>query len=327
MLIADDTTLMHSAIAADLKRVEELLLGDARDQYATLASAILHLLQAGGKRLRPSLVVLVGRAIQGSVEPRHHQLAEAIELLHTATLIHDDIVDGSDVRRGLPTVNACFDNRISVLAGDFLLAKASKRIAQLDDTVISAHFAEVIMKMSEGEIQQIQCRFDPDIDLDFYLQKTERKTALLFAVSAFSSARLSGASEEVQQQFFQYGRHLGMAFQIADDLLDFAAPAADLGKPSGSDLAQGNLTAPVLFALKSSPQAAELRQLIKVQFNRQPDLERAMTLINQPAIIEQCQSLAYNEAAQARNCLANLAASEAQEQLVWLTDYVVGRRN
>ncbi len=183
---------------------------------------------------------------------RHRRLAEITEMIHTASLVHDDVVDEAELRRGVPTVHSSFGNRIAVLAGDFLFAQSSWYLANLDNLEVVKLLSQVIMDLAEGEIQQGLNRFAANLTIDEYIQKSYYKTASLIANSCKSAAVLSESSADLAEHLYSYGRHIGLAFQIIDDILDFTGSTEALGKPAGSDLKSGNLTAPVLYALEEN---------------------------------------------------------------------------
>lgn len=253
---------------------------------------------------------------------RHRRLAEITEMIHTASLVHDDVVDESQMRRGVPTVHSLFGNRIAIQAGDFLFAQASWYLANLDNLEVVKLLSEVIMDLATGEIQQgINC-FDHGISIETYLKKSYYKAASLIANSSKAAGLLSDVSLETAEHLFNYGRHLGLAFQIMDDILDFTSTTDTLGKPTGSDLKSGNLTAPVLFALKEKPY---LEALIERKFTQQGDVEQALELIQDSQGIQQARELAAHHAKLAVDHLAVLPASESQQALVNIADYVLSR--
>lgn len=243
-------------------------------------------------------------------------------MIHTASLVHDDVIDEAEVRRGVPTVNSDFGNRIAVLAGDFLFAQSSWYLANLDDLEVVKLLSEVIKHFAEGEILQNQTQFDPSITLDTYIEKSFFKTASLMAGSAKAAARLSGVSDEVATAMYHYGRCLGISFQIVDDLLDFTSSTETLGKPAGSDLAQGNLTAPVLFAMEEIPQ---LRSMIGYPLDDAQQLQQAVAWVIQSQGIERSQRLAQEYAQEAAEALNVLAPSAAHATLRQLTRYILER--
>jgi len=317
-------TSLFDPVEADLLALNENLKKLVGARHPILYAAAEHLFGATGKQVRPAVVLLLSRATMGDREitPRHRRLAEITEMIHTASLVHDDVVDDSEVRRGIPTVHSSFDNRIAVLAGDFLFGQAAWHLANLDNLEVVKLLSEVIMDLPEGEIQQGISRFDPSLSLEDYIEKSYYKTASLFANSAKAAGVLSEVSTELADNLYHYGRHFGLAFQIVDDVLDFTGSTNGLGKPAGSDLKDGNLTAPALFALEEKPY---LETLIERQFQEAGDLEAAIALVKDSQGIERARELAADHAQAAVNHLANLAPSASREALVNLSDYVLKR--
>jgi all-trans-nonaprenyl-diphosphate synthase len=253
---------------------------------------------------------------------RHRRLAEITEMIHTASLVHDDVVDESELRRGVPTVHSSFGNRIAVLAGDFLFAQSSWYLANLDNLEVVKLLSQVIMDLAEGEIQQGLNRFATSQSIDEYLEKSYYKTASLLANSAKAAATLSESSPALADDLFNYGRHIGLAFQVTDDILDFTGSTEALGKPAGSDLKSGNLTAPVLYALEEKPY---LEVLIEREFAQPGDLEQALTLVRDSRGIERSRELATQHTRTAIEHLVDLTPSESRQVLVKLADYVLSR--
>lgn len=318
------TTSLFLPVEADLELLAQTLKQLIGARHPILFAAAEHLFGAGGKRLRPAVVLLASRATlpDGSITPRHRRLAEITEMIHTASLVHDDVVDEADLRRGIPTVHASFNNRVAVLAGDFLFAQASWHLARLDDLLVVQLLSQVIMDLAEGEIIQGLNRFDSSLSIDTYLEKSYFKTASLIANSAKAAAVLSGSSEEVRDGLYQYGRALGLAFQIVDDILDFTSAEEVLGKPAASDLASGNLTAPVLYALEEQP---ALLPLIEREFSQDGDREQALALVLDSRGLERTRQLAAEQAAIARQSLEVLPPSVYRQALADMTDYVLER--
>jgi all-trans-nonaprenyl-diphosphate synthase len=226
------------------------------------------------------------------------------------------------MRRGVATVNYEFGNRIAIQAGDFLFAQASWYLANLDNLEVVKLLSEVIKDLAEGEIQQGFSSFDTELTLDSYLEKSYYKTASLIANSAKAVGVLSETSADLAQDFYEFGRSLGLAFQIVDDILDFTGTTDALGKPACSDLKSGNLTAPVLFAMEEKPY---LRVLIERELTEPGDLEEAIALINNSQGIVRSRALAEEFAAKAVQRLAKLPPSSAKQALVELTDYILRR--
>jgi all-trans-nonaprenyl-diphosphate synthase len=243
-------------------------------------------------------------------------------MIHTASLVHDDVVDEAELRRSVPTVNSLFDNRVAVLAGDFLFAQSSWYLANLDNLEVVKLLSEVIRDFAEGEIQQGINRFDTSISLEAYLEKSYYKTASLIANSAKAAGVLSDQSAEVNHHLYNYGRNLGLAFQIVDDILDFTSPTEVLGKPSGSDLISGNITAPALFAMEENPY---IEVLIEREFSQEGDIEKALDFIHSSQGIPRSKELAAQYGQSALKHLDCLASSPSKEVLIELVDYVLSR--
>jgi all-trans-nonaprenyl-diphosphate synthase len=243
-------------------------------------------------------------------------------MIHTASLVHDDVVDESDVRRGVPTVHSLFGNRIAVLAGDFLFAQSSWYLANLENLEVVKLLSEVIRDFAEGEILQSINRFDTDLSLDAYLDKSYYKTASLIANSAKAAGVLSEVPSEMADSLYHYGRELGLAFQIVDDILDFTTSTEILGKPAGSDLISGNITAPALYAMEEKPY---LNTLIEREFSEVGDIEMALNLVKDSDGIWRSRELATYHAKLAGKQLDCLKPSAAKASLLELTDYVLSR--
>ena len=317
-------TSLFSPVEADLCMLTENLKNLIGARHPILYAAAEYLFSSEGKRVRPAIVLLVARATMPDhdITVRHRRLAEITEMIHTASLVHDDVVDESELRRGRPTVHSHFGNRIAVLAGDFLFAQSSWYLANLDNLQVVKLLSEVIMDMGEGEIQQGLNRFETDLSIAAYLEKSYYKTASLIANSSKAAAVLSDSSAVQAQNLYGYGRHLGLAFQIVDDILDFTSSTEDLGKPSGSDLKSGVLTAPVLYALEEKPY---LNTLIEREFSQADDLEQALALIANTDGIARSRELAADHGKLAVEYLTDLPPSDSHEALINLCDYNLSR--
>lgn len=317
-------TSLFSPVEADLCLLTENLKNLVGARHPILYAAAEHLFGAGGKRVRPAVVLLISRAtmLDSDITPRHRRLAEITEMIHTASLVHDDVVDEAEVRRNVPTVNSLFNNRVAVLAGDFLFGQSAWYLANLDNLEVVKLLSQVIKDMAEGEIQQGLNRFDTTTTMEVYLEKTYNKTASLIANSSKSAGLLSGVSVDVAEQLYDYGRHLGLAFQIVDDILDFTASTEVLGKPAGSDLISGNLTVPVLYAMEEKPY---LEVLIEREFAQPDDIEQALALVRESEGIERSRKLAAYHAQLAGENLTALKPSECATALRDLCDYVLSR--
>lgn len=315
---------LFSPVEDDLRLLTDNLKNLVGARHPILYAAAEHLFGAGGKRIRPAVVLLLARAtaLESGITPQHRRLAEITEMIHTASLVHDDVVDESAVRRGVPTVHSSFGNRIAVLAGDFLFAQSSWYLANLDNLMVVKLLSQVIMDLAEGEIQQGLNRFDTELSIEAYLEKSYYKTASLIANSSKSVGVLSGLDEAASEQLYGYGRNLGLAFQIVDDILDFTGSVEVLGKPAGSDLQSGNLTAPVLYALEEHP---NLAQIIEREFAEADDFQQAIALVGDSQGIKRSRELADYHVQQANECLCDLPPSDSRQALLDLSSYVLRR--
>eukprot|EP00271_Cylindrocystis_brebissonii_P004731 TRINITY_DN16561_c0_g1_i1.p1 TRINITY_DN16561_c0_g1~~TRINITY_DN16561_c0_g1_i1.p1 ORF type:complete len:487 (-),score=82.09 TRINITY_DN16561_c0_g1_i1:1744-3204(-) len=320
---------LTAPVAEDLETLNRNLKTVVGERHPMLMAAAEQIFGAGGKRMRPALVFLVSRAtcqLNGlsSLQPQHRRLAEITEMIHTASLVHDDVLDSSPVRRGRQTVHETYGIKVAVLAGDFMFAQASWFLANLDNLEVIKLISQVIADFANGEIEQAARLFDTGLTLEEYLEKSFFKTASLLAASTKSAAIFSLSSPATSHNMYEYGRHLGLAFQVVDDILDFTQSSAQLGKPAGSDLASGNLTAPVLFALKGAHGDA-LRDLIDSEFVDDGALERAVQLVIDGGGIEEARALAKSEGEAARSCLSELPEGEVRRSLEGMVDYVLER--
>ncbi len=318
------TTSLFAPVDKDLSILTENLTKLVSARHPILGAAAEHLFKAGGKRIRPAIVLLVSRStmLNRDITSRHRRLAEITEMIHTASLMHDDVVDEAEVRRNLPTVNKLFGDRIAILAGDFLFGQSSWYIANLDNLEVVKLLSEVIKNFAEGEIQQGLNSFETSLSIEAYLEKSYYKTASLMANSAKSAAILSEVNTQVAENLYEYGRNLGLAFQIVDDILDFVGSTEVLGKPAGSDLASGILTAPVLYALEEKPY---LEALIEREFAKEGDLEEALNLIKESNGLDRARELAATHATLAVESLNCLEPSPSSQALVELADYALNR--
>jgi all-trans-nonaprenyl-diphosphate synthase len=243
-------------------------------------------------------------------------------MIHTASLVHDDVVDEAATRRGVPTVHSHFGNRVAVLAGDFLFAQSSWYLANLDNLTVVKLLSQVIMDLAEGEILQGLNRFDAGLTIETYIDKSYYKTASLIANSAKAAGVLSGVSDSMAEHLYLYGRHIGLAFQIVDDILDFTSSAETLGKPACSDLCSGNVTAPALYAIEEKPYLATL---IEREFAESGDFEQAIEIIQASKGIERARELAAEHARLAVTHLSDLPMTQSRQALTELADYVLSR--
>ncbi|MEL6779895.1 MAG: solanesyl diphosphate synthase [Cyanobacteria bacterium J06597_16] len=317
-------TSLFSPVEADLALLTDNLKNLVGARHKILYAAAEHLFGAGGKRIRPAIVLLLARAtaVDQDITSRHRRLAEITEMIHTASLVHDDVVDESATRRGAPTVHSRFGNKVAILAGDFLFAQSSWYLANLDNLGVVKLLSRVIMDLAEGEIRQGLKYFDTSLSLEAYLEKSYYKTATLIANSSKAVGVLSDLPEETCENLYQFGRHLGLAYQVVDDILDFTSSDEVLGKPAASDLRSGNLTAPVLYAMQEVPY---LKTLIERQFSQPDDFEQAIELVHASKGIALARDLANYHGQSAIDCLSKLPKSDSRQALEDISDYVLRR--
>jgi len=239
----------YDAVADDFAAVDQLIKDSLSSNVPLVEEISAYLIEAGGKRLRPLLVLLCARAC-GYEGSDHIKLAAIIEFLHTAMLLHDDVVDESDLRRGRKTVNATWGNPASVLVGDFLHSRAFEMMVEIGDVSVMEILSHATNTIAEGEVQQLTNIRNPDLTEASYIEVISRKTAMLFQAASHSGTVLAGANQESEQALKNYGLHLGISFQLIDDMLDYDGTTADLGKNVGDDLAEGKVTLPLIIAMK-----------------------------------------------------------------------------
>ncbi|KAG6387273.1 hypothetical protein SASPL_152460 [Salvia splendens] len=318
---------MFEVVSEDLLQLNKNLQSIVGSENPVLMSAAEQIFEAGGKRMRPALVFLASRAtaeIAGlkDLTKEHRRLAEIIEMIHTASLIHDDVIDESNMRRGKETVHQLYGTRVAVLAGDFMFAQSSWYLANLENLEVIKLISQVIKDFASGEIKQASSLFDCDVRLDEYLIKSYYKTASLIAASTKGSSIFSGVNSSISEKMYQYGKNLGLSFQVVDDILDFTQSAEQLGKPAGSDLAKGNLTAPVIFALEKE---TKLRDIIDSEFCEMGSLEEAIEIVKHSGGIYRARELAREMADLAVENLHCLPPSPFRLSLEQLVNYNLER--
>ena len=310
--------------AADMAAVDALIRRRLASDVVLINQVAEYIIGAGGKRLRPMLLLLAARAL-GRRGADAHQLAAVVEFIHTATLLHDDVVDESDLRRGRRTANAVWGNAASVLVGDFLYSRSFQLMVELERTQVMRILADTTNAIAEGEVLQLLHVRNPDTDEAAYLGVIERKTAVLFAAATRLGALLAGADEAVQQKLHDYGLNLGHAFQIADDVLDYSADAEALGKNLGDDLAEGKATLPLIHAMARSDAITRERLraiVIDGELAALPEVQRA---IEATGALEYSRTRARDYARAAEAALDGIPDNEAAAALRGLARYAVDR--
>ena len=308
---------LFGPVAEDLDRFEALIRDSVAADGPPLAGPMGDLFAAGGKRLRPALVLLAGRL--GRLSDAHYHAAAAVELTHAATLVHDDVIDNSAIRRGQATVAAALGDAPAIVVGDYYFAKAYQQAALTDDPAVVGAIAGAVMTICRGELAQNRARFHYRPSLTEYGARIEAKTAALLAASAWVGGRLAGLEAAQQEALRLYGTELGLAFQIADDVLDYTAGEAELGKPVGHDLLEGHATLPLLLADLPEP----LPEGAPLLAARVAEVVAAVRASEGP---ERALAEARKHAESARRHLAGLSEGPARESLERLTGYVVERK-
>ena len=315
---------LFALVGEELERVEQSLLDHIDTEVAELAAASVHLIRGGGKRMRPAFALLIARMFNEAVESVI-PMATALEMVHMATLVHDDVIDDSLLRRGRPTVKAAWGNRISIYAGNYILARALSLVAAYQRRDLVEVLAQASMEVCKGEFRQMESVYQIEQPPNNYLHRIQSKTALLIAVSCRMGAMLSSASPLEVQCSERYGRFLGMAFQITDDVLDYVADEATLGKPVGSDIRQGIITLPALYALRFSSRRENLRSWIVTPELCEMHAEAIVDEVIDSGGIDYALELAGRYADKARQQLNHLPPGAARESLVDIADFVVQR--
>ena len=307
-----------------MKAVDAVIRQRLHSDVVLVRQVAEYIVQSGGKRLRPALVLLSAGAL-GYRGRHHHELAAVIEFIHTATLLHDDVVDASDLRRGRQTANAMFGNSASVLVGDFLYSRAFQMMVAVNDMRIMRVLSDATNVIAEGEVLQLMNCHDADLDETGYLQVIRYKTAKLFEAAAQVGAIIGGASMAIEQAMAIYGAHLGTAFQLIDDVLDYSGAEVETGKHLGDDLAEGKPTLPLIFVLKNgnADQVASVRRAI--ENGGRDDLPEVLAAIRGTGALEYAKRKAATEAQHAAVALELVPASQYKDSLLELCLFAVAR--
>ncbi len=313
-------------IEEELKRIEEALQKDRISQHPFINKVSEYLLWAGGKRLRPLLCVLSAKSLNPQIDTKLYEVSLLFEYLHLATLLHDDVVDTAEFRRGRKTAQNLWGNQAVILVGDYLYAKSLHIASSLKNPEIMVSLTKTTLLMSEGEILQLLHLDDIHLTEETYYDIIFRKTAVLLGCSCQVGALLGGAEETSAQNLFHFGHYLGMGFQIMDDLLDYTSP--ETGKDSGKDFAEGKITLPLLLALKqANPQEKEeLLSLIKSPKTSKEDFQRAYFLIKKNKGLELSLEKAKEFVSLAKEYLKSHPPSPYKSALLFLTDYLLTRK-
>ncbi|QWE10761.1 polyprenyl synthetase family protein [Polynucleobacter sp. es-EL-1] len=317
-------------ISLDFKALDELIRLRLASKVALIDQISSYIIQAGGKRVRPALLLLVSKSLANGQETPHAlELAAVVEFIHTATLLHDDVVDESTLRRGRETANAAFGNAASVLVGDFLYSRAFQMMVKPNDLRVMEILSDATNTIAEGEVLQLLNMNDPEVDEQSYLQVIRYKTAKLFEASTELGAILAKANVERQQEAAAFGRHIGTAFQLMDDLLDYTAEASQMGKNAGDDLREGKPTLPLIYLLENGSKEEQLLVRAAIEQNQDlPDDVFAQILhgVQNSGALDYTQAAAKREVDLAIECLQNFPQNEATDALHALCRYSLSRQ-
>jgi len=316
---------IYELVREDLNKVEDWLRSVSEVDFPHLAKLLDYSLKSSGKRIRPVLTLLSGKFYDYNPDCLL-PMATAVEVMHTATLIHDDAIDNSLVRRGRPTVNKLWGKEAAVLLGDYLFAEAGALTTATKNMQVVKLFTETLKTISSGEFNQAFYAFNLEQSRSQYFKRASQKTASMFSMATESGAVLSQAPEESIEILIEYGRNLGIAFQIVDDILDFTGTEKELGKPIGSDLAQGTLTLPAMLLLEHYPEDNPIKRLFQNRGNKQENIRLAIELIRNSSIIQECYTVASDYCSRACHNLNLLPDNPSRQALVELANYIVNRK-
>ena len=316
---------IRAPIAADLVCVDAVIRARLKSDVLLIRTIADYIIGSGGKRLRPALVLLAADAC-GARGDAKHVLAAVIEFIHTATLLHDDVVDESSLRRGRKTANAEFGNAASVLVGDFLYSRAFQMIVEAGSLRVMKVLADATNTIAEGEVLQLLNVHDPDTDEEKYLRVIRYKTAKLFEAATQVGAILGDATAEVEQALAEYGMHLGTAFQLIDDVLDYSGDLHETGKNLGDDLAEGKPTLPLIYAMRNGSEEERAHIRHAIEQGGKADLEGVVKAIRRTGALDYARECARREAEAATARLKHLAHSACRDSLLQLAHFSVERK-
>jgi octaprenyl-diphosphate synthase len=314
------------SIAADMEAVNQVIRQRLHSEVSLVNQIAEYIISAGGKRIRPVLVLLLANAY-GYRGAAHHELAAVVEFIHTATLLHDDVVDESSMRRGRQTANALFGNAASVLVGDFLYSRSFQMMVGLDNMRVMQILSDATNVIAEGEVLQLLNMHDPDVSQDSYLKVIRSKTAKLFEAAAQLGALVAGASDSQVEAAGEYGRSLGTAFQLIDDVLDYAGDAAEIGKNVGDDLREGKPTLPLIYLMEHGSE--QQRELVRqcIENGDEQHFDAVLAAITSSGALDYTRREAELAASRAAAAIADLPESEFKASLLALCSFAVDRNH
>jgi len=319
-----DIQSIYSLIQDDMTAVDALIQQRLQSDVALINQLGFYIINSGGKRLRPAIAILSAKAC-GYEGDKHINLATIIEFIHTATLLHDDVVDNSDMRRGKETANNLWGNEASVLVGDFLYTRSFEMMVEMDSMCLMQILSSTTNIIAEGEVLQLLNCHDADTSESRYLEVIHHKTAKLFEAAGQLGAVISQSSDEIEKAMSLYAMHLGSAFQLVDDLLDYSHSSETIGKNIGDDLAEGKPTLPLIHAMRrgTDQQAAIIREAIEQ--GQRDRIEEIITIINETGAIDYTAHAAAQEVAHAKQALSILPDSDYKQALISLADFSISR--
>lgn len=317
---------IYMKFQSDIVVIEKELETTVQARHEVLRQASTHLLKAGGKRIRPVFVLLSAKFGRYDINVLKH-IAVPLELIHMASLVHDDVIDDAELRRGKKTIKSQWDNRVAMYTGDYIFAKAVETSTFFDNPEIHQILSNAIVEMCIGEVEQIRDQYNWEQNFRIYLRRIKRKTALLIAVSCELGALAAKADRTVQRQLFEFGYNVGMSFQITDDILDFVGTEKQLGKPAGGDLRQGNVTLPALYAMHHHPEVKRLIQsILSDEYPEHADVAPILEAVKQSGGIEYSLEISDRYLEKAYKALESLPETEAKTYLLEIASYIGNRK-
>lgn len=319
---------IRTAVESDFLAVNDFIVEQLFSEVTLVESIGHYIVEAGGKRIRPMLTLLAARSC--AVDSKHHiQMAAVIEFIHTATLLHDDVVDMSILRRGRPTVNSEWNNPSSVLVGDFIYSRAFQILVKIGDMRIMKIIADTTNKIAEGEVMQLIAKNNPEASESNYMQVIENKTGILFQAAAQCGALLGGAQPSIEEAFKEFGMRIGVAFQLIDDVLDYAGDTVALGKNIGDDLAEGKPTLPLIYAMENSDPEEKLfiQEALQAEVLHDETLLQVIKIVRDSGGLEYSRKLARSHTQAAVKCLCDVPASSFLDALHTMAAFAVNRKS
>jgi octaprenyl-diphosphate synthase len=316
---------LNAPIADDMRAVDAVIRARLHSEVVLVSQVAEYIISAGGKRMRPALVLLAAKAC-GYTGTHHHELAAVVEFIHTATLLHDDVVDESSLRRGRETANAVFGNAASVLVGDFLYSRAFQMMVSVGEMRIMQVLADATNVIAEGEVLQLMNCRNADVTVDEYLRVIRYKTAKLFEAAGRLGAIVAGAGNPVEEALAAYGMHLGTAFQLIDDVLDYSGEEAETGKHLGDDLAEGKPTLPLIHVMTHGRPEDAQRVRLAIETANGDDFAGVLAAVKASGALDVARRHGVDEAERAKQALAVVPDSKFRETLLEFADFAVRRQ-